>query len=153
MLRSERLLDYEGVYKLVVEAGWGISIGLYDEMGPEKGWKHGVNTTSSASNACNENWCGINVLLRASVPSHLSHHAESLSAAAFCIGVASAKDAMAQGSNIAMFNETDVTVRNITAVHADENSNDLTGVWIALGVVGLLLICFCSCACGDGGGP
>merc|ERR1712159_834247 len=95
MLRSKRLLledasDYAGMYKLVVEAGWGISIGIYDKTGP--GWKHGVNTTSSASDACNENWCGIEVLFRASVPSHLSH-AESLSASAFCSGVASAKEA------------------------------------------------------------
>merc|ERR1711939_543343 len=153
MLRSKRLLledasDYAGMYKLVVEAGWGISIGIYDETGP--GWKHGVNTTSSASDACNENWCGIEVLFRASVPSHLSHHAESLSASAFCSGVASAKEAMARGSSIALFNETDVT---ITTVHAHEEGENLIGVWIALGVVGVLVCCFCSCACGEGGGP
>jgi len=116
-------------------------------IGP--GWKHGVNTTSSASDACNENWCGIEVLFRASVPSHLSHHAESLSASAFCSGVASAKEAIAQGSSIAC-NETDVM---ITTVHAHEEGENLIGVWIALGVVGVLVCCFCSCACGEGGGP
>jgi len=163
VLRS-RLLDYEGMYKLVVEAGWGISIGIYDETRP--GWKHGVSTTSSASNACDDNWCGIEVLFQASIPSHLSHHAESLSASAFCSGVASAKETMAQDShdqlgcvasvrNIGLFNETNVTVP-ITTVHEDEKSiwqTDLGGALMALGVVGVLLLCFCCCACGDGGGP
>merc|ERR1711907_738403 len=122
-----------GMYKLIVEAGWGISIGIYDETGP--GWKQGVSTISSASDACNKNWCGIEVSFHASVPSHLSHYAESLSASAFCSGVASAKEAMAQGSSIAVFNETDVTV-SITTGH--EEGENLIGVWLALGVVGVL---------------
>merc|ERR1711977_116438 len=152
-LRSTRLLHYEGMYKLVVEAGWGISIGIYDETGP--GWKHGVNTTSSASSSCNENWCGIKVLFQASVPSHLSHQAESLSASAFCSGVASAKEAIAPGSSIALFNETDVTVP-ITTVHGREVSFDWNVLWIialwVLGIMCALLICLCCCGgCGSHG--
>merc|ERR1711881_368695 len=83
---------YVGMYKLILEAGWGISIGIYDRTTLK--WKPGISATSSASKTCDANSCGIKVQFSAEIPSHLSHRAESLSASQFCSGVASARTAM-----------------------------------------------------------
>merc|ERR1719352_1155763 len=76
LLKNVNTSEYAGLYKVVVEAGWGISIGIYDEA--NRDWRLGVTATSSASNSCNGN-CGMEVRFRATVPWDLSHRAESLS--------------------------------------------------------------------------
>merc|ERR1711977_314455 len=137
LLKNVNTSEYEGLYKVVVEAGWGISIGIYDEA--NRDWMLGVTATSSASNSCNGN-CGMEVRFRATVPWDLSHRAESLSPSAFCSGVAAAKEAMAKGSTIRVPNETDVTVLT-TDVDAHEDVVD----WVELGVgigFGVLLLVF-----------
>lgn len=142
-----------GIYKLVMEAGWGISIGIYDEAKP--GWKSGVVVMSKASRQCGANWCGIKVRLFATIPSDLSHRAEALSAAHFCSAVASAQQAMAAHrthGSIQVPNEADVTV--LTAdVHAHAESPNWVDVIVA-GVLGALLVLFlCAIiglACGGG---
>merc|ERR1712159_290496 len=45
LLNRVNASHYVGTYKLVVEVGWGISIGIYDKTKP--GWKSGVVVTSS----------------------------------------------------------------------------------------------------------
>merc|ERR1711907_75113 len=128
---------YTGLYKLVVEAGWGISIGIYDLSRTGQGWKPGVSATSRASKTCDANWCGIKVHFSAEIPAHLSHRAESLSASQFCHGVASAKTAMANGT-FGVPSETDVTVLT-TDVYEGEHDVDWVGIIIA-GVICLFLI-------------
>merc|ERR1712167_507624 len=99
--------QYTGLYKEVVEAGWGISIGI---------------------------------LFRATVPSGLRHHAESLSPAAFCNGMASAQAAVAYGSTILVPNATHVKVTT-TNVDAHEDGIDWAEMGFLIGVVTLLLCC------------
>merc|ERR1712022_26355 len=100
-----------------MEAGWGIAIGIYSY---NSGWFSGVSTTSSAGNTCDAQWCGVEVIFRATVPSGFSHRADSLSPAAFCDGVASAKEIIGQGSMIAVPNVNDVAVLT-THVEAHED--------------------------------
>merc|ERR1711977_316782 len=136
LLKNVNPSEYAGLYKVVVEAGWGISIGIYDEA--NRDWMLGVTATSSASNSCNGN-CGMEVRFRATVPWDLSHRAESLSASAFCSGVAAAKEAMAKGSTIRVPNETDVTVLT-TDVDYHEDGVDWVAVGIGIGFGVLLLV-------------
>merc|ERR1712093_176851 len=136
LLKNANTSEYAGLYKVVVEAGWGISIGIYDEA--NRDWRLGVTATSSASNSCNGN-CGMEVRFRATIPWDLSHRAESLSASAFCSGVAAAKEAMAKGSTIRVPNETDVTVLT-TDVDYHEDGVDWVAVGIGIGFGVLLLV-------------
>merc|ERR1711959_126433 len=136
LLKNVNTSEYVGLYKVVVEAGWGISIGIYDEA--NRDWRLGVTATSSASNSCNGN-CGMEVRFRATVPWNLHHRVESLSASAFCSGVAAAKEAMAKGSTIRVPNETDVTVLTTDVDHDDGVDWVELGVGIGIGVC--LLLC------------
>merc|ERR1711977_471957 len=146
---------YVGMYKLVVEAGWGISIGIYDKT-TRQGWKPGVSATSSASKICDANLCGIKVRFSATIPYYLGHQAESLSASQFCSGVASAKTAMAysqqQQGFLGVPNATDVTVLT-TDIHEGEHEVEWSKIIIA-GAFGLLLCCgliaILGAACGGG---
>jgi len=129
--------QYTGLYKEVVEAGWGISIGIY-----AAGWISGVSATSSASRSCNADWCGIEILFRATVPSGLSHHTESLSPSSFCNGVVSAKAAVAHGSTMLVPNATHVKVMTTTVdahVTAHEDGRDWAETGFYIGVVVLIL--------------
>merc|ERR1711977_259279 len=137
LLKNVNTSEYAGLYKVVVEAGWGISIGIYDEA--NRDWRLGVTATSSASNSCDGNWCGMEVRFRATVPWNLHHRAESLSASAFCSGVAAAKKAMAKGSTIRVPNQTDVTVLT-TDVDPHEGGVDWVAVGIGIGFGVLLLV-------------
>jgi len=158
LLNRVNVSQYAGEYKLVVEAGWGTSIGIYDVAKP--GWRSGVSTTSSASSTCEGSRCGIEVAFRATIPAHLSHSAESLSAAGFIDGVASAKAAMArsttklQGFNASMVpgirvpNEADVTVL-APDVHAHTDSMDWSVIIVAgIAAVALLAVCLLPCCLG-----
>merc|ERR1712093_393192 len=136
LLKNVNTSEYAGLYKVVVEAGWGISIGIYDKA--NRDWMLGVTATSSASNSCNGN-CGMEVRFRATIPWNLHHRAESLSASAFCSGVAAAKEAMAKGSTIRVPNETDVTVLT-TDVDYHEDGVDWVAVGIGIGFGVLLLV-------------
>merc|ERR1711939_732330 len=136
LLKNVNTSEYAGLYKVVVEAGWGISIGIYDEA--NRDWRLGVTATSSASNSRNGN-CGMEVRFRATIPWNLHHRAESLSASAFCSGVAAAKEAMAKGSTIRVPNETDVTVLT-TDVDYHEHGVDWVAVGIGIGFGVLLLV-------------
>jgi len=127
--------QYTGLYKEVVEAGWGISIGIY-----AAGWISGVSATSSASRRCNADWCGIEILFRATVPSDRGHHAEALSPSAFCNGMASAKAALAYGSTMLVPNVTDVKVTT-TNVDTHEDGRDWVELGFYIGVVTFLVCC------------
>jgi len=154
--------EYVGMYKLLVEAGWGISIGIYDET--KRAWKNGVSATSTARGGCNGKRCGIVVRFMASIPSRLSHGAKSLSAHHFCSGFHKAARAhsvrlkadhhrgYASGStrssgttlSPAACNEADVTV---LATNVDEHDdsmsiNDAIGIAVAVTFIGCL--CFCT---------
>merc|ERR1711977_171050 len=142
LLKNVNTSEYAGLYKVVVEAGWGISIGIYDKA--NRDWMLGVTATSSASNSCNGN-CGMEVRFRATVPWDLSHRAESLSPSAFCSGVAAAKEAMAKGSTIRVPNETDVTVLTTDVEHDDGVDWVKLGVGIGIGVC--LLLCLGAVLC------
>merc|ERR1719409_1771401 len=144
LLKNVNTSEYAGLYKVVLEAGWGISIGIYDEA--NRDWMLGVTATSSASNSCTGNWCGMEVRFRATVPWDLSHRAESLSASAFCSGVAAAKEAMAKGSTIRVPNETDVTVLTTDVEHDDGVDWVELGVGIGIGVCLLLCLGVVLCA-------
>merc|ERR1712139_390002 len=142
LLKNVNTSEYAGLYKVVVEAGWGISIGIYDEA--NRDWRLGVTATSSASNSCNGN-CGMEVRFRATIPWDLHHRAESLSASAFCSGVAAAKEAMAKGSTIRVPNETDVTVLTTDVEYDDGVDWVKLGVGIGFGVC--LLLCLGAVLC------
>merc|ERR1719409_2607178 len=143
LLKNVNTSEYAGLYKVVVEAGWGISIGIYDEA--NRDWRLGVTATSSASNSCNGN-CGMEVRFRATVPWNLHHRAESLSASAFCSGVAAAKEAMAKGSTIRVPNETDVTVLTTDVDYHEGVDWVELGVGIGIGVCLLLCLGVVLCA-------
>jgi len=139
-LQLKTTSHYTGLYKEVVEVGWGISIGIYAASDP--GWISGVSMTSSASHTCNVNWCGIEVLFRATVPSGIRHHAESLSSSAFCRGVALAKDAVGfnQSQSIRVPNETDVT---LLTTHVNTQEAPIDWGMIAFGIIFGVVLLLC----------
>jgi len=147
---------YAGLYKEVVEAGWGISIGIYDEKQP--GWRSGVSASSIASTSCDANLCGSNVQFSATIPWNLQgnwhHRATALSASQFCGGMASAKKAMTgskqlQGS-IRVPDEADVTVLT-TDVHHAEAEVDWAEIIIAGAFATLLCVVLCGIICAAAG--
>merc|ERR1712146_501658 len=137
-LQLKTTSHYTGLYKEVVEVGWGISIVIYAASDP--GWISGVSMTSSASHTCNVNWCGIEVLFRATVPSGIRHHAESLSSSAFCRGVALAQDAVGFGSAIRVPNETDVT---LLTTHVNTQEAPIDWGMIAFGIIFGVILLLC----------
>merc|ERR1712023_37729 len=53
LMKNVNASHYTGTSKLVMEAGWGIAIGIYN-----LGWLAGVSATSTASNTCDVLRCG-----------------------------------------------------------------------------------------------
>merc|ERR1711998_335076 len=140
LVKNVNASHYTGTYKRVMEAGWGIAIGIYSYS---SGWFSGVSTTSSASNTCDAQWCGVEVVFRATVPSGFSHRADSLSPAAFCEGVASARAIMS--SMITVPNATDVTVLT-THVETHEDGPDWATIGFGIGFLTVIIGCGCAIA-------
>merc|ERR1711977_387922 len=134
--------DYGGIFKQIFEAGWGITIGIYGAAG--------ISITSSASNTCDANRCGMAVEFKAKIPYGLGHRTDSLSASGFCNGMASAKEAVAPSTPstnstlpfIRVPNVTDCYRWNVTVLtmKVDEHEdNTWIEVGIALGIAGVCL--------------
>merc|ERR1711998_512036 len=152
VLQARNGSQYAGIYQLVMETGWGISIGVYEES--RQGWKAGVRAASrELRRTCDAISCRLELLFTASIPAAMGHRANLLSAASFCNGVASAKEAMArtqrqQGAVVASVRVPKCTDANVTVLppdvltHTKDTKQDTKseGLDIGLVIVGSIFV-------------